>query len=335
MMQADRISEIGVVVGDAPSNLKQQILLFDSVAFVDVEAKIENLRAIGRIEEENKSGALANDIEFLASQNLIYSTNSSAESVAEFVESLPFEDTQRQFEIIERLEKALTKMKPAVLRQFKRTQKRFQEGKEINLEKMTDSLNEVLVFRKVKEFYMARILAKKIQFEGFQATTLSDEFDAFFAAEPKAATSDVIQVVLNKIPLPDDNTPWEAVLDFRSDPKTKHYLNGLRLWMSEVTKSNLSKIELEQKLEWLLFQQSEHIRLHRMTSNLGVMGSVFVGGMEMLEDVAKFRLGNIARSLVSLSTRKAELLKSELSSPAKEISYLLRANKAFPSDNRR
>ncbi|MEH2477633.1 hypothetical protein V1282_000990 [Nitrobacteraceae bacterium AZCC 2146] len=143
--------------------------------------------------------------------------------------------------------KKLTKMKPAVLRQFKRARKRFHEGKETNLEKLTDSFNEVMVFDKVKEFYMARILAKKIQFEGFQAVTLSDEFDAFFAADPKAATSDVIQVVLNKIPLPDENTPWEAVLDFRSDPKTKHYLNGLRLWMAELTKSNLSKIELEQK----------------------------------------------------------------------------------------
>lgn len=104
-MQAERISEIGVVVSDTPSDLKQHILLFDSVAFVDVDTKIKKLRARNKIEGDDKLDALANDIEFLASQNLIYNTSSNAESVAEFVESLPFEDTQKQFEIIERFEK--------------------------------------------------------------------------------------------------------------------------------------------------------------------------------------------------------------------------------------
>jgi hypothetical protein len=99
--------------------------------------------------------------------------------------------------------------------------------------------------------------------------------------------------------------------------------------MAEIAKSNLSKRELEQKLEWLLFQQSEHLKLHRIESNMGIMGSIFVAGMEMLEDTAKFKFGSLARSLVSFSTRKAELLKSELSGPAKEISYLLRARREF------
>ncbi len=106
-------------------------------------------------------------------------------------------------------------------------------------------------------------------------------------------------------------------------------MNGLRVWMVEATKSNGSRKELDQKLEWLLFQQAEHLRIHRVTSRMGIMGSIFVGGMEMMEDAIKLRLGNMAKSLVSVSARRAELLKSELSTPAKELSYLLAVQKKF------
>ena len=51
--------------------------------------------------------------------------------------------------------------------------------------------------------------------------------------------------------------------------------------------------------------------------------------MEMLEDTAKLKLENLARSVVSFSTKKAELLKSKLSGPSKEVSYLLRVRKMF------
>jgi hypothetical protein len=330
-MRVKQNSDIGVVVDYAPTNLKQILLLFDTVSFVDPEAKIKQLLARSKINERgDEYRSLANDIEFLMSKNLVYQTSADKWHIKEFVESLPAEETSNEMELIDTLEKRKARKREATLKEFVRLKGQGKKHAAGDLQKIANRLNETMALDGALEFLISRILTKKIQFEGYSAITISNEFDALFADEGvPSGMSNVVEVVLDKIPLPSDQTPWETILDFREDRKTKELLNGLRVWMVEATKSDGSRKELDQKLEWLLFQQTEHLRIHRLTSRMGVMGSVFVGGMEMMEDAIKLRLGRIAKSLVSVSTRRAELLKSELSSPAKELSYLLAVQKRF------
>jgi hypothetical protein len=63
--------------------------------------------------------------------------------------------------------------------------------------------------------------------------------------------------------------------------------------------------------------------------NIGTFGAVFVASMEVIENLAKFRLAAAAKGLVSLTNRKAELLKWEANSPANEINFLIRAKNTF------
>jgi hypothetical protein len=323
------ISEIGVVVDDIPANLKQHLLLFDAIAFVDVDGKIEHLRARNRLAPREDLVSVANDIEFLASKSLVYRTSTDETQIEQFSRMISAEGVPPEVEIVKKLEAESAQRKTILFDEFGRLKKR-KRWTNSELKGFSDSFNNAMHLQRVQEFLLGRILARKIQFEGIDAIALSDEFDSLLGSQSDTKkASNVIEVVLNRVPLPAESTPWEAILEFRSDPRTKQYLNGLRVWMAEIARSDLSRKELEQKLDWLMFQQSEHLRVHRIAAGNGAMGSIFVGGMEMLEDAAKFRLGKIAKALVSLTGRRTELLKSELSAPAKELSYLLRAEEAF------
>jgi hypothetical protein len=142
-------------------------------------------------------------------------------------------------------------------------------------------------------------------------------------------TTDIITMTLSKIPMPDEGTSLERILDFRNDPESRGYLFGLRSWLGDVARQGLSAKEAEEKLEWLLFQQEQHLRVHRIASTRRSIGAVFVASAEILEDLVRMKWTKAAKGIVSIVDGKAELLKSEISGPAKEITYIIRARKEF------
>jgi hypothetical protein len=139
----------------------------------------------------------------------------------------------------------------------------------------------------------------------------------------------VVEVVLKKLPMPSDSTPWERIFDFKADAEAQGYLMGLRVWMNELSRQALNRKEAEEKLEWLLFQHRQHLRLHKLTANRNTLSGIFVASMEIVEDLAKIKWGKAAKGIVSLFDRKTELLKAEVTSPAREVSYIIRANDHF------
>jgi hypothetical protein len=141
--------------------------------------------------------------------------------------------------------------------------------------------------------------------------------------------TDVIQIVLNAMPLPDETTPWEQVIEYTSDPDSRSKFLALRNWMSEVARSELTPAEVEEKLEYLLDQFRQHMSLHRMKTNVGTLETVVTTTMEVLGDLASFKWGKAAEALFSLKHRQVDLLEGEMTAPGREVAYIARAWEAF------
>ena len=58
-------------------------------------------------------------------------------------------------------------------------------------------------------------------------------------------------------------------------------------------------------------------------------GGTFVAAAEIMEDLVKIKWGKAAGAVVSIFDRRLELMKAELSNPAKEISYIVKAQERF------
>jgi hypothetical protein len=155
----------------------------------------------------------------------------------------------------------------------------------------------------------------------FYQSALFPEFDK--------PSHNVVQVVLNALPTPDEQTSWEHILEYRSDPDSHHKFLALRDWMSEMTRANLPALEIEQKLEYLMSQYQQHMRLHKMKTNTGVLETVLVGSGEFFENLIKIQWGKLAKSLFAFKHRKIVLLENELVSPGREVAYIIKSRKRF------
>lgn len=85
----------------------------------------------------------------------------------------------------------------------------------------------------------------------------------------KLDISDAISVVLKRFPIINLDTNIEKIIDLKSDHDTKLKLSRLRNWVTEISKSDISIKEMEEKLDYLLLEYSNHMKLHRIEFDLG------------------------------------------------------------------
>ncbi len=160
-----------------------------------------------------------------------------------------------------------------------------------------------------------------------------DAFPVFSISIPedteKINKSDVIQITIKSLPVPDNRTSWEQILEFRSDSDSYSKFLALRNWMNEVSKGELSSIEIEQKLEYLIDQYQQHMKLHKMKTNAGTLQTFITTSAEVLGDLASFKWGKAAETLFALKNRKVALLEGELKSPGNEVAYIIKAQESF------
>lgn len=91
-------------------------------------------------------------------------------------------------------------------------------------------------------------------------------------AEPNR--NDVLSLVIDKLPKPDDTVPWEQIVDFRNDDESRQKLRALRRWTHKVARDSLSYQELNDELEWLLNEYESHLKLIKMKYKLGTMETI-------------------------------------------------------------
>jgi len=139
----------------------------------------------------------------------------------------------------------------------------------------------------------------------------------------------VLNIALTALPEPDEATPWEAVLDFRADSQAQQALARLRRWLTrgvlESRDPRLLKLELEDSLE----SYSEHMRLHGIKANKGVLQTLVTLTADVLDSLLHVRFSNAANAIFAFRDRKIALLEAEMSAPGRQVAYIAHAVKAF------
>lgn len=150
-----------------------------------------------------------------------------------------------------------------------------------------------------------------------------------FSKEFVEGKTNVLRIVIERLPIPDDSTPWEQIIDYRNDSETKSKFLALKDWMNEMVKAEMSLPEIEDKLEYLLNQYENHMKLHKLKYHAGVLESIIILGSEIIEDLIRLKIGKVTKSLFSLKQRKLNLLEAELKAPGRSVAYILRTQMAF------
>ena len=94
------------------------------------------------------------------------------------------------------------------------------------------SIGRFIKAREVFADYFAFHVAEQLRVSGVNSVSLSKRFEQgnLDAAILDAGTKrvSICNIMLEKIPIPADDVPFERILEFRSDEEARGYLYGLR-----------------------------------------------------------------------------------------------------------
>lgn len=136
------------------------------------------------------------------------------------------------------------------------------------------------------------------------------------------------KVVIKKFPSIFSESNHEKFIDFKSDPDTQLKLSRLRNWAFDIGKMGFTEKEIEQKLDFLLKEYEEQIKLHNMKYELNTFETVAMISLEVIENIAKLSFSKAAKVLFELGKEELKLLEAEHKFTGKEVAllYKLKAN---------
>lgn len=141
----------------------------------------------------------------------------------------------------------------------------------------------------------------------------------------------VVRAVYDKIPMPDANTAWEAIHDWRADTQARSLFNRLRHWMSRSTESSSSIATLSEEMEVLLDDYSSYMEVQHAKIPKGQFGAICLAGVEFLESLPSIRISPLVKALFKPEIRDAALTTREgdLRAPGRELAYIVRTQEIF------
>lgn len=326
------------------TSLKRELAVFTRIAILSLRERLNPTSfRIAHPDEGDSVVAVRNEIkelEWLSNEGHVFDPGVEADqSLLDDEEYKRLLDLEAKFrgdseyitgELFSALEKCQVR-RSEILRNIVRSREPISEYVGMSLyssleESLASQLNDVLYL--VDEHSIRRISVQLRLVESLDAYPILSGAIRITQKE-NCAKQDVVRLVLNKLPVPDESVSWEQIIEYRSDPDSQSKFLALRHWMSEVARAELTPAEVEEKLEYLIDQYQQHMRLHRMKTNVGTLETVVTTGAEFLGDLVSFKWGKAAEALFSLRRRRVALLEGELTAPGNEVAYIVKARETF------
>lgn len=135
----------------------------------------------------------------------------------------------------------------------------------------------------------------------------------------------VIRLLVNKLPIPDDITPLDEVLDFKNDNQNRRRYLGLISWLNKISKTDLNIKEIED----LTLEFENRMKLEKQKYDLTKLEVIIALPFQIAEKLIKIKWGEIPKTLFQIKKDKMSLLINETVANGKEMAYIIRANEKF------
>jgi hypothetical protein len=290
------------------SNLKQQALLFDQIGIYKLSQMYKTLSSFkGFSDISNTLEPIILELEWLQQMGVIFELTIQDEFQNQPLEHFPQENPSQEFEDAKKLLKKIIEIQTFDLKNVK------DETRKLDL-------------MKEQHFTILRLMSIVMETRGVTAVT-TFPYREYTRELPNSSKSNVVQIAINKLPLPNNDTPWEQIIDYRHDPENQKSLLNLRRWIRKISFENLSPAEIEEEFEWLMNEFQDHMKFHKMKANTETLEVVIKAPLELLE----LKFSKILEPLFALKKRQINLMEAELSAPGRELAYLIKTRETFQS----
>ncbi len=301
------------------STLKQQALLFDQIGIFGL-SQIYKVADSSRNNPDFPRGYLKNILEPIIMELQWLTEN-------EIVFEPTTEEEFREQAINNYFSKVASRY--SVEEIVKLSQKLIETGEVdvSNIENKTDTVDLI----KMQDTIILRLMALMMETTKGVTAVTTFPYTEYTHELPNTNKSNVAQIVISKLPLPNNETPWEPIIDYRNDSENQKNLLNLRKWIRKISAENLSSSEIEDELQWLMNQFQNHMKIHKMKANTETLEVLVKAPLEIIEDLVKLKFSKIPEPFFALKKRQINLLEAELNAPGREMAYLIKTRETFQS----
>lgn len=145
----------------------------------------------------------------------------------------------------------------------------------------------------------------------------------------KVSSDLALNFMLDKIPIPNVNTSWEQLIEFRSDEDIRRKYYALIDWINEMSRTGMPITHLADKYNHLYSEYLKQYSLHKLSSNFTTIELLVVGGVEFISSILQQNYLSAFRNILSVSKQKVILMKSEKELQGRELAYIHSVNEIF------
>lgn len=299
------------------STLKQQALLFDQIGIYKLSSFYKHLQEsedlVKRIVPTlpDRAGAIIAELEWLQQMDVIFELTMQEELQSQTMERFAQIGGQ-QFEDAKNLLRKVIEIQT------------------LDLKNIADQTSKIRLIKE-QQLTVLRLMSVVMETTKKAAVVTTLPYTEYSRELPNSSKSDVVQVVINSLPLPNNETPWEQIIDYRKDSETQKLLSSLRRWISNTSRQNLPPLEIEEEIESLINDFQEHMKLHKMKANTETVEVLVKFLPETIENLIKLRFSKLPEPLFVFKKRQINLMEAELNAPGKEMAYIIKTRDTFQS----
>lgn len=154
-------------------------------------------------------------------------------------------------------------------------------------------------------------------------------FQNFYVYPSLPNKSEVMHILIDGLPIPDDSVSWETILDFKNNTESRGKLLAIKRWVNKISKESLGKGEIKDEIEYLIHEYEQSIKLHRMKTNMGMIETVLTIPAEILENLVQIKFSKAIQSCFVFKKRRIQLLEAEMRAGGRELAYIVKAREKF------
>jgi hypothetical protein len=299
------------------STLKQQALLFDQIGIYKLSNFYKTLQGSEDLVKKiaptipNRAGAIIAELEWLQQMGVIFEL-----TVQEELQN----QTMEHFAQIggQKFEDAKNLLRKAI------------EIQTLDLKNVSDETSKINLIRE-QQLTILRLMSIVMETTRKATVVTTLPYTEYSRELSNSSKSDVVQVAINNLPLPNNETPWEQIIDYRNDLETQKHLLSLRRWISKILKQDLSPLEIEEEIESLINDFQEHMKFHRIKANTETLEVIVNSTVDVIGNLLTLKFSKILDPLFSIKKRQLSLLEAEMNAPGKEMAYIIKTKEVFQS----
>lgn len=303
------ISRRGIVTFDhfmQPGNeiqqdLKRWLLLYDEFLVPNLSQRMEAWRNLLQEQPDEEYERAFVDLEWLVSKKQLIESPVNFETV-----------TSHEDELISELREFYTQS-------WADTEKTYDTPEEaatgtvaaqFNVEIAISRLIAYVLWKEKEELVYPVVFPFENEISGFE--TLSKR-------------QNVLSIVLDQLPEPDDNLPLQDIVDFKSDNQTKEKYYNLWKWISKTSKGNSERAELREEIQYLLHDYSANLRRLTKQTSLTRIKTIVSASGDLVKNLVSFQWGKVLGVGIEMKEISMKASDDELKLPGSELAYIKEA----------